>query len=301
MFRVNMPNKIFQSRALKEVKRKIVDAVSEPGGILAIIGEVGIGKTIATIDGLGSFEDVGNNVIWCRQLDKENLKIGVIVSSIIRHFNELPRKDIDARTEQVRRLLGQSYSNDKKTIMVIDEAHALHYQTLRALKRLLELNFGNQIGLLSIVMVAPPALYEKLNQVEEISLRTDILEMRGLTNEEAKEYLSFVLNWNRIKLENDVIDYLSQQNHNPLKLVIAVNKIDEIQKRLGSTLPLAKLKSQFLSPLRQKIEESGLSQRQLAQKANISATTLNQVLQGNYPGNTQKIIKDVEKALVEVQ
>jgi type II secretory pathway predicted ATPase ExeA len=296
-----MPNKIFQSRALKEVKRKIVDAVSEPGGILAIIGEVGIGKTIATIDGLGSFEDVGNNVIWCRQLDKENLKIGVIVSSIIRHFNELPRKDIDARTEQVRRLLGQSYSNDKKTIMVIDEAHALHYQTLRALKRLLELNFGNQIGLLSIVMVAPPALYEKLNQVEEISLRTDILEMRGLTNEEAKEYLSFVLNWNRIKLENDVIDYLSQQNHNPLKLVIAVNKIDEIQKRLGSTLPLAKLKSQFLSPLRQKIEESGLSQRQLAQKANISATTLNQVLQGNYPGNTQKIIKDVEKALVEVQ
>ncbi|MCX8015329.1 MAG: AAA family ATPase [candidate division WOR-3 bacterium] len=137
MFRVNMPNKIFQSKALKEVKRKILDAISEPGGILAIIGEIGIGKTIATIDALAQFEELGHNIIWCRQLDKENLKIGIIVSAMIRHFSELPRKDIDARTEQLRRLLGNAYANDQKTILVIDESHALHHSTLRSLKRLL--------------------------------------------------------------------------------------------------------------------------------------------------------------------
>lgn len=299
MFRVNLPNKIFQSRALKEVKRRIIESVSEPGGILAVIGEIGIGKTIATIDGLASFEDIGNNIIWCRQLDKENLRIGVIVSALIRYFNELPRKDIDARTEQLRRLLGQAYQNEKKTILVIDEAHVLHYQTLRSLKRLLELNFSNQIGLVSIIMVGPPQLYEKLNQVQEISLRTDILEMRQLSSDETKEFLRFVLDWNRVKLDNEVIDYLSQKNHNPLRLVITVDKINELQKRLGQTLSLSKLKTQFFSPLRQKIEQSGMSQRQIALKAGISATALNQVLQDNYPGDSKKVIQEVEKVLVE--
>jgi len=299
MFRVNMPNKIFQSRALKEAKRKIVEAIAEPGGILAIIGEIGIGKSIAAIDALGDFEAMGNHIVWCRQPDKENLGIGVIITALIRHFNELPRKDIDARTEQLRRLLGKAFEEDKKTILVIDEAHALHRETLRALKRVLELPFAKQIGLLSIVLIAQPSIYERLNQVEEISLRTDILEMRGLTSEESRQYLNFVLEWNRVKIENEVLDYLAEQNHNPLRLVVTVDKIAEIQKRLGSTLPLSKLKNQFL--LRQKIEESGLSQYQVAQKAGFSPTTLSRILNGSYQGNTKKVIQDVEKVLTEVE
>ncbi|MCX8015328.1 MAG: helix-turn-helix transcriptional regulator [candidate division WOR-3 bacterium] len=123
--------------------------------------------------------------------------------------------------------------------------------------------------------------------------------MRGLTTEEAKEYIKFILDWLRVKLEADVIDYLAQHYHNPLKIVVTIDKINELQKRLGSNLSLARLKTQLLCPLYQKIEESGKSQRQIALAAGISPTALNQVLKGTYQGDTQKIIQAVEKALLE--
>lgn len=299
MFRVNMPDKIFQSRALKEVKRRVIEAVAEPGGILAVIGEIGIGKTIAVIDSLGSFEEFGHRVIYCRQPDKENLKISVIMNAIIRYYGEVPRKDIDARTEQLRRLLGRTYTEEKKTILVIDEAHALHHNTLRALKRLLELNYGRQIGLLTIVLVAQPQVYEKLNRVEEVQLRTDVLEMRALTNEEAKNFLQFVAAWSRTKLSADVLEYLASRGEVPLRLVIAVDRVNEFSKRIGSAVTMKQLKEHMLLPLRRRIESSGLSQRQVARKANVSPSALSQVMSGSYRGDVQKVIEQVDKVLQE--
>lgn len=300
MFRVNLPQKIFQSKALKEVKRRIIDAIADPGGTLAVIGEIGIGKTIAVLDGLGSFEDFGHHIIWCRQPDKENLKISVIMNAVIRHFGEKPRKDIDARTEQIRRLLGQALQENKKVILVIDEAHALHYHTLRALKRLLELNFGRQFGLLSIILVAQPEIYEKLNQIEEVNLRTDILEMRTLTREESKEFLKFVCSWNRIRITDEVGEYLAARAEVPLRVVVAVDRINEISKRLGAPITVKKLKEQLIYPLRRRIEDAGLSIRQIAKKADLSPATVSQVLQGKYRGNVRKVIDEVDKALQEV-
>jgi len=300
MFRVNLPQKIYQSRALREVKRKIIDAIAEPGGILAVIGEIGIGKTIAVLDGVGSFEEFGNHIIWCRQPDKEHLKISVIMNAMIRFFGETPRKDIDARTEQLRRLLGQAIQENKKVILIIDEAHALHHQTMRALKRLLELNFGRQFGLLSIVLIAQPEIYEKLNRIAEVALRTDILEMRTLTQNESKEFLKFVANWSRVNIKEEIYDYLSARAEVPLRLVVTIDRINEIQKRLGTTLTVKQFKEQLITPLRQRLETSGLSQRQVAEKAGVSPTTINQVIKGTYKGNVKKVVADVEKVLAEV-
>lgn len=300
MFRVNLPQKIFQSRAVREVRKHIIEALAEPGGILAIVGEVGIGKSIAALDALGAFEELGHHIIWCRQPDKERLKISIIMNAMVRHWNEIPRRDIDARTEQLRRLLGQAITDEKKVILVIDEAHALHYQTMRALKRLLELNFARQIGLLTIVLVAQPEIHEKLNQVEEVALRTDILEMRPLTREESKDFMKFVAEWNCIKIEDEVFDYLAARGENPLRLVVALDRISELSRRLGVPVTVKRLKEQFILPLRRKIEKAGISQHQLAEKTGFSQAAISQALQGKYDGNTKKIIEEVEKVLTEV-
>jgi len=295
MFRVNLPQKIFQSRAIKEVKHRINEAIAEPGGILAIIGEIGIGKTIAAIEALGTLEEFGHHIIWCRQLDKENLKIGIICNAMVRYFGESPRKDIDARTEQLRRLLGQAIQNDKKVILVIDEAHALHTQTLRALKRLLELNFARQIGLLSIILIAQPSIYEKFNILDEVTLRTDILEMRGLTKEESREFLKFICDWNHIKITDEVAEYLSTRSDIPLRLVVTLDRIAEIQHRLGATLTVKQLKEQFLHPLREKISSTGMTIRQVAQKTGYSPAAVSQVLAGKYQGDAKQVIQEIEK------
>jgi len=300
MFRVNMPQKIYQSKAVREVKRRIIDAIAEPGGILAVIGEIGIGKTIATIDALGAFEEFGHRIIYCRQPDKERLRISVIINGMIRYFGETPRKDIDARTEQLRRLLGQAQQDSKKVILVIDEAHALHYQTLRALKRLLELNFGRRIGLLTVVLVAQPEIYEKLNQIEEVALRTDILEMRPLTREESKEFLKFVADWNRVDLDAGVCDFLAARAEVPLRLVVAVDRVNELGRRIGAKVTVNRLKQYVILPLRRKMEDSGLSLRKVAQKTGFSPSTISQVLGGKYEGDTKKVIEEVEKVLSEV-
>ena len=297
MFRVNLPSKIFESKAVKEVRSRVLNAVTEPGGILAVIGEIGIGKTIAAINVLDKLEEYGDHVIWCRQPDKERLKISVIMNSMIRYFGESPRRDIDARTEQLRRLMGQAVSKGKKIILVIDEAHALYAHTLRALKRILELNFSRRMGLLSIILVAQPEIYEKLNRFQEVALRTDVLEMKPLTRPEAIEFLKFVAEWNRIKVKNEVFDYLATRCDVPLRLVVTLDHLNEIGRALGKPITREIVNEYFVYPVKKRLEESGLSLRQLAAKAGVSPATASLALQGKYKGNIMGVVEELKTAL----
>ncbi len=297
MFRVNLPEKIFQSKAVKEVRRRLHESITQPGGILAIIGEVGIGKTIAALSVLGSLEEYGEQVIWCQQPDKERLKIGTIMNTLIRHLGENPRRDMEARTEQLRRLLGQAASAGKKVVLIIDEAHALHRQTMRALKRILELNFGRRMGLLSIVLIAQPEIYEKLNRIEEVALRTDILEMRPLTRPEAIEFLRFVAQWNKIKIKDEVYEYLATRCDIPLRLVVTLDHLNEIGRTLGKPITKEIVNQYFVYPVKKRLQESGMSLRQVAAKAGISPATASLTLQGKYKGDVRGVIEDLKGAL----
>lgn len=297
MFRVNLPSKIFESKAVKEVRRRVHEAISEPGGILAIIGEVGIGKTIAVLGVVGALEEYGEHIIWCCQPDKERLRIGTIMNTIIRYLGENPRRDMDARTEQLRRLLGQAASAGKKVVLVIDEAHALHRKTMRALKRILELNFGRRMGLLSIILIAQPEIYEKLNRIEEVALRTDIIEMKPLTHGESKEFLKFVAEWNRLKIKNEVFNYLATRCDIPLRLVVTLDRLNEIGRTLGKPITKEIVNKFFIYPTKRKLEESGFSLRQIAKAAGVSPATASQTLQGKYKGDVRGVISDLEQAL----
>jgi len=297
MFRVNLPAKIFESKAVKEVRRRVHDAIAEPGGILAVIGEVGIGKTIAVLSVLGALEEYGEHIIWCQQPEKERLRIGGIMNTLVRHFGENPRRDMDARTEQLRRLLGQAVSSGKKVVLVIDEAHALHRQTMRALKRILELNFARRMGLLSIILIAQPEIYEKLNRIEEVSLRTDILQMKPLTRNEAIEFMQFIAQWSKLKVKDDVFGYLATRCDIPLRLVVTLDRLNEISRTIDKPITRDIVNQYFVYPTKKRLEESGLSLRQAAEKAGISPAAASLALQGKYKGDVQGVISDLENAI----
>lgn len=284
MFRVNYPNKIFDSKGLNQVAQACARAVNHQGSITAIIGEVGVGKTVAVYDALGRIESKGVYVVWTKQPEKERLRIGGIMAAMIRFFGEDPRRDMEARTEQLRRLLGMK-SKDHRIVLVIDEAHALHRNTMRALKRLLELGFGRRMGLFSIVMICQPEIYGKLRTVPEIALRTRKVEMKRLTDAEAKGFVTWVAGWEGVKVETQAQEIIGQRLHNPLRIASLVALMAEWCESLGETkITKAMCHRVWANDMKSQMERYGISQKDIAERLGKSKTTVNMALQGKYRG-----------------
>ena len=284
MFRVNYPQKIFESKALKQIDHACARAVSHQGSITAIIGEVGIGKTVAAYDALGKLESRGVQVVWAKQPEKEMLRIGGIMAAMIRVFGEAPRRDMEARTEQLRRLLGVK-SKDHRIILVIDEAHGLHRNTLRALKRLLELGFGRRMGLFSIVMLCQPEIYGKLRTVPEIALRTRKVEMLRLTDTEAKGFVDWVAGWEGVKTDVAARDIIGERLHNPLRIASLITMMAEWCENLGETkITKAMCHKIWTKDMQSQMERHGITQQEIANRLKMSKTAVSLAMKGNYNG-----------------
>ena len=95
--------------------------------------------------------------------------------------DETLRRSGEARSGQVRRLLG---TRRRPPVLVIDESHALHHQTVRGLKRLRELSWLQRPApLLGIVLVGQR---EPSARVAEVTLRSALLALAGLSRGEAE-------------------------------------------------------------------------------------------------------------------
>ena len=112
--------------------------------------------------------------------------------------------------------------------------------------------------------------------------------------------MKFICEWNRIKITDDVAEYLSTRSDIPLRLVVTLDRIAEIQQRLGTTLTVKQLREQFLHPLKEKIVSAGLTMRQVARRTGYSPAAISQALGGKYQGDAKQVIQEVEKVLQEV-
>lgn len=298
MFRVNVPKKIYRSRAYMEVSKTVMKAATQPGSIVAVIGPIGIGKTVATLDTVGRLEEDNNCVIWAQHPEKERLRIGSIMTAMVRVLGETPRRDMDARTEQLRRLLGVTVK-EKRIILVIEEAHALHRSTLRALKRILELNFGRRMGLFSIVLIAQPDLYGKLSRLPEISLRTKAISMRALSEREALEFSDWVRQWEGVKVEKEALHIIARRVRNPLRISAVMDRLAEISERTG-TITKAMVQEFFSQGIKERMEAYGITQTELAAKAGRSRSAVSQFLSGQYRGDTTGLERELKTAIEEV-
>ena len=154
--------------------------------MVSIVGQRGIGKTHGVHQALA--DGATCTLIEPLRLDKENLHIGDIQRAIVTCLSdESPRHSGEARAGQVRRLLRDATA----PLLLIDEAHCLHHQTLRSLKRLRELTLrGRNTRLLSIVLLGQ---YDPTARISEVALRTDTVPLGGLTKAEAGAALKSAL------------------------------------------------------------------------------------------------------------
>lgn len=176
--------------------RQTMLSTAKHAGFIAIVGESGAGKTTLKRDLIeGVREDKDNIIIIQPQaFDKTRLNVIHLCDAIIDDVsqgNERPKRSMEAKARQIKRLLTDSSRAGNKHCLVIDEAHDLTVPVLKYLKRFWELEDGMR-RLLAIVLIGQPELKIKLNErnadVREVARRCEQVELQPL-NAYVGEYL----------------------------------------------------------------------------------------------------------------
>ena len=158
---------------------EMVEAAAEAQAMVSVLGPRGAGKTRAVRSALRAFKNV--KTVEPLRLTRERLHMGDIETAIVRELSdEAPRRSGEARSHQVRRILGPE-SHRVRIVLVLDDSHVLHHSTLKGLKRLRELAWLNRSPLLGIVLVGQRDRAERL---PEVGLRSDRTTLAGLSRDE---------------------------------------------------------------------------------------------------------------------
>lgn len=200
---VTQASDVFISQDIRFVREALWQNAKH-GGLLALIGESGSGKSTVVADFKDRLAREGRDVLiiepsvlYMEENDSKGktLKSAAIVHAIIATVapNVPIKRDAEARARQVRELLTAGHRAGQRYVLLIEEAHCLPTATLKHLKRFAELKDGLR-PLLSILLVGQTELRSRLaiNNVEvrEVAQRCDIVELPPL-DADLGAYLTF--------------------------------------------------------------------------------------------------------------
>lgn len=214
---------IYMSDEHRYIEAAMLDAAKH-GGFLAVIGEVGSGKSVMrrkVVEQLRREEDV--LVIYPQIVDKTRLTAASICDAIIMDISsEKPKIKLEQKTRQVQQLLLDRSKSGYRACLIIEEAHDLGVNTLKYLKRFYELEDGYK-KLLGIILIGQTELKNMFNEsmhvdMREVIRRCQVAEIRGL-NGLLKEYLGV-----KLKRVSSSVDG-----------IFSDGAIDALSKRLTST------------------------------------------------------------------
>lgn len=165
------------SQTCEEFKQDIIDAIVNDQ-ILVLPGEVGAGKT-TLFDKAAEHVAAMTKFIYVRNMYKEHLTISGIINAVIYDLSDEPvKRDLEARSRQFIRIVGETKLKSEFSIsIVIEEAHRLHTNTLRALKELREARYAGRSPLFSIILIGHPELMEKVQKRREVLWRCQSIEL----------------------------------------------------------------------------------------------------------------------------
>ena len=188
-----------ESRYVREV---MYDAACN-GNFLAVIGESGSGKSTLREEMIERLKTSGESVIVIEpytlsmtETDKygKPLRAQHIAEAIIDTVQRGARcaGSPEMRGRMLHQMLIASSRGGNRHVLVIEEAHDLHVQTIKSLKRFWELKDGMR-RLLSIILIGQTELRGKLSntqaEVREVVQRCDVIDLPPIKDPEA--YLAF--------------------------------------------------------------------------------------------------------------
>lgn len=185
---------IYMSEEHRYIEAAMLDAAHH-AGFLAVIGEVGSGKSVMRRKVVEQLKKDGNViVIFPQMIDKNRVNAASICDAIVMDLSEQrPRMKLEDKTRQVHKLLLERAKQGFRAVLIIEEAHDLHTSTLKYLKRFYELEDGYR-KLLGIILVGQTEMNSLFNEQAHIEMREVIrriqtAQIKGL-NGNIKEYLT---------------------------------------------------------------------------------------------------------------
>ena len=166
---------------------KVVTMAVKDKAMVSVVGERGIGKSNAVRCALGKMKTI--RLVYTHSNDINKLLIGDIEQALILDLSsEKPKRGREIRARQLRRILGEA-STRMDVVLVIEEAHCLHGMTLRSLKRIREMEWMGKSELFSVLLICQSDPMNKPG-VSEVRLRSDSIQMKGLSQDEISIYIS---------------------------------------------------------------------------------------------------------------
>ena len=164
----------------------LVRAAAADRSMVQIVGPRGSGKTHMT---LAALRGTGAEGVRVQRLDRERVRINDIVLALIDQLSggDRPRHTVEMRVGQACLLLARQR---RPVVLVVDDAHEIHYQTLKGVKRLREMGLGDRKApMLGVVLCGQR---DRCSSVPEVGLRTSTFTVGGLTVQEAEVALQRV-------------------------------------------------------------------------------------------------------------
>ena len=159
-------------------------------GIIKVTGEVGVGKTMVCRRFLNSIDETTFYTAYIPNpsLNPIELKRAVAKEIQVPDLNWIGEDEL---TEAINKRLIKLAQNNKKVILVIDEAQALPLETIETLRLLTNLE-TEKTKLIQIVLFAQPELDETLSKHEFRQIRQRItysFQIKALSKAEVEKYV----------------------------------------------------------------------------------------------------------------
>lgn len=176
---------VYLSDEHRYIEAAMLDAARH-GGFLAVIGEVGSGKSVMRRKVVEQLRRDGNTlVIYPQMIDKTRLTASSICDAIVQDVSsERCKSKLEDKTRQVQRLLLDRAKSGYRACLMIEEAHDLHNHTMKYLKRFYELEDGYR-KLLGIILIGQTELKHRFDEgqnmdMREVIRRVQVAEIAGM-------------------------------------------------------------------------------------------------------------------------
>ena len=184
------PEFLYLSPSHEEALSAIAYGVDERKGLIVTIGEVGVGKTTILRSYL---ESVDRERVTCISLVNSGVSFHDLLTTLIRELGFVIDTDNDyEKMSFLREKLQEAYDQDRRVVLMVDEADKMPVETLASLGSLH--NFETDKGkLIQIILAAQPEfdqilIRNELRQVKQrVAIRTEIMP---LTQTESLDYIT---------------------------------------------------------------------------------------------------------------
>ncbi len=280
------------SLRLKRVMKMAIDSRA----MISIIADRGFGKT-TTFDLI--FREIDVHKINLITADKERVVVSDIEKGLILGLSsESCKRTKEVRARQIRRIMGEA-SKEKPIVLILEEAHRMHPQTLRALKTLREMDWLGKSPLFTVVMVGQ---YDPMSKrgVDEVRLRTDSIHMKGITGGEVKEYIRSTVGRH---FDPDAMEAVSRlpESRNFLELQEVITNLMRRAIETGQRKVTAiEVFEVYGGGIKEMMRVANISPREMHEQTGLPESTLNMVMNERQGTMTDNKFMSARNAIAEV-